>query len=109
MFMMMQLYMSFVRRHQKKGNYKAWDKYSWDDYTSRSALCKTFNARYVPQRATFGELLPDPECWNNPLVQPPSGPTTDASVLQSIAAAAATAMDEWDSDKDEWVSSTSKA
>ena len=66
-------------------------------------------ARYTPQRGTFGDLLPDPECWNNPDVQSPSGPTTDVSVLESIAAAAATAMDEWDSDKDEWVSSKSKA
>lgn len=109
MLMMMQLYVSFVRRHQQKGNYKSWDKYSWDDYVSRSTLSKTFYARYTPQRGTFGDLLPDPECWNNPDVQPPSGPTTDASVLESIAAAAATAMDEWDSDKDEWVSSRSKA
>jgi hypothetical protein len=110
MLMMMQLYVSFVRRQQEKGNYKSWDKYSWDDYVSRSALSKTFYARYVPQRGTFGDLLPDPECWNNPPdVPPPSGPTTDVSVLESIAATAATVMTEWDSDKDEWVASTSKA
>ena len=63
----------------------------------------------APQKGTFGDLLSDPECWNNTDVPPPSGPTTDVSVLESMAAAAATTMDEWDSDKDEWVSSKSKA
>lgn len=106
--MVMQLYVSFVRRRQKKSNYKSWDKYSWDDYLSRSGLSKTFYARHVPQKGTFGDLLPDPESWNNPVAVAQPAATNDTSAMEAINNAAATEMAEWDSDTMEWVSSTSK-
>ena len=111
MFMLMQLYLSFVRRRRKLGNYKSWDKYSWADYLFRSMLSKTFYARHLPQKDNFGDLLPDPKCWSIPVAQPAETTTEPSNrTLASInAAATATIMDEWDSDNMEWVSSASKA
>ena len=107
--MVMQLYVSFVRRRQKKPNYKAWDRYSWDDYLSRHVLSKTFYARHVPQRGTFGDLLPDPTWWNNSGAEAAAATASQpqrnglTSVMDSINNAAVTAQKEWDSDKEEFI------
>ena len=106
MLMLMQLYISFVRRRRKCNNYRNWDKYDWKDYVCRAKLAKMFYARHVPQKDTFGDLLPDPACWSDPVAEP-AKPTASpsTSALTSINNAAAAIMDDWDSDTLEFVSS----
>ena len=110
MLMLMQLYISFVRRRRKCNNYRNWDKYDWQDYVCRAKLAKTFYAHHVPQKATFGDLLPDPEEWSEPVAEPakPTASPSTSATMASINNAAAAIMDDWDSDALEFVSSASK-
>ena len=94
-------------------SYHAWDKkYHWTDYLSRTKLAKTFYKRHAPlsggQRGIFGDLLRDPESWDEPGVAAASGDTEKgrgkkpAAHLTTMNKAATEIMDEWDSDIMEW-------
>ena len=84
-------------------SYHAWDKYDWSDYLSRTKLAKTFYARHAPlaggQRGVFGNLLRDPESWDEPAAAAASGSTEKGPGKKP---AAMNKMDEWDSDTMEW-------
>lgn len=111
--MLWQLFVSFVRRRQKKPNYKSWDKYQWDDYVFRSRTVKTFNARHAPLsrgvKGAFGDLLQDPVSWDNESANagnPRPDVRSNSSVMAEMNATAEQITEEWDSDEEKWVSST---
>ena len=114
--MLLQLYISFVRRRQKNFFYKSWDKYLWVDYLSRSRLAKTFIRRHTPLsrgvKGTFGTLLTDPASWDavdNTTASQKKGSVKDVksrTVNSSMAAAAGRIVEDWDSDEEKWVPRT---
>ena len=70
-------------------------------------MAKTFYARHVPQKETFGDLLPDPTWWNNSeaAAATPSQPrhAGSTSVMESINNAAVATQKEWDSETEEFI------